>query len=182
MINVLDQRAVAEHMQRTLSAALLENFVAMQAAEIERARQAHLKRWNYEEIGPALTRAKGGVKKAAPALYRGGQPVKEYRRHSIAFKRYDGEKRLALEAERGCGHIGRRLGGNMVRIRIPWNGDERFVRFDVADTGEGLAMSNMTLHRKTSRIRRDVRLENALSDEQWDSIIREVARAMKRAI
>lgn len=167
---------MAEHM------AHLALFAAQrEIREALRLREAHLRKFKYELLGDALTRDE----RSRPAHYGRlyfdeqlrGAPVPHLRQVRLETKRYDGAKLRQLRNENGCGVRKPTDRRQRVRVALPWSGRMRVVAFAV----ENGAFSNITLYRGdgiNTKVRRDKRTENAMTHEQWDSLIRALGRKL----
>jgi hypothetical protein len=136
---------------------------------------AHHKRFQYVELPPILHTTKVGQK--TRAVY-----VPHLRRHKLDHcKRYTGKLLRAIEAERGCSKRRRPPPQHQLKIALPWKqSDARVVAFNIErdEAGKPFFSDVRLLRNAASRTKRDKRLENSLTDEQWLSIYKRVARAM----
>lgn len=177
--------------------ALAAGHSLMQQREAARVREAHLRKFSYSVVGPVLSRpgpdpAAGGklAPRMLPATYGPmyfdellrDTEVLNWRREPIDAKRYNGVALRAIEQSHGCGKRHLPKQANWVRVTIPWSAQQRTFAFDAGTDSTGKPVLNrVEIYRggtKGAKLRRDRRLESALTDEQWKSIYRILGKRM----
>ncbi len=138
---------------------------------------AHHARYQYVQIGETAQHYRGdGVGKV-------GHAVPVLRRFKLDHgKKYSGKTVQALEAQRGVSRVRPPAPKHQLRITLPWKSAvARVVAFNMATdekTGKPYFDDVRLLRYGAGRLKRDKRLENALTGEQWLMIFKRLARQM----
>lgn len=149
--------------------------------EAKRKWDAHHRRWAYMPLPPLIFNGHVRVDKDGNRVHE-RKPVRHYYCSPIDRGRYPTPAVRELRAQRGCGKARRPDTQMRSRVNLPWNTSmARVIAFDIVNEADGTRrLGDVKVFRggihSASKQRRDYRLENALTDEQWLSLYKAVAR------